>query len=417
MAVPGLEEQLGAAEYYQDPYEVFVQLRERAPCYWNEAIGQWLLSRYDDVETAFHSPTQFSSSGWQRAYFARLRPELRRRVPRIERRGTTPFLVTLDPPAHTTLRRALQEAFKPRMIEEMRAMVEAIASELIDDALARDPRRIDLVDAVAYPLPANMIASILGIPRADRGLFRQASTALSQFMGRTNPNREITLERASELEAEYVLLEDYLFALVDHRRRNLRQDDVLSTLIEACDAERTISELELVVNLVLFLSAGHETTTAAIGNAIYALLSHPAQREHLTSDWSKLDTTFDEVVRWQSPVQRSRRIVAEAMELHGQQLQVGDSVELLIGAANRDPAHFDQPGVFDITKARERHLGFGRGIHFCIGAGLARLETTIALCETLTRFPQLDFADGWSPHWNQTTLGRGLSTLMLDVGP
>lgn len=411
-----LEDELRAPSYYQDPYPVFDLLRERAPCYWNEAMGQWLLSRCADVEAAFRSPARFSSSGWQRRYFEQLEPELRGRVPRLERRGTTPFIVTLDPPAHTVLRRALQWAFTPRAIERMRSSVEDIVRGLLDDAVARDPERFDLVEAVASALPSVMIASILGVPERDRDVFRRASTALSVFMGRADPNREIGLERASELEAEYALLEDYLFELIDRRRRSPREDDVLSTLIEACDAEGTISELEIVVNLVLFLSAGHETTTAAIGNALYALLAHPEARSELARDPSTLGAVFDETLRWQSPVQRSRRIVAEDLELHGRQLRAGDAVELLIGAANRDPERFSDPDVFDPARAREPHIGFGKGVHFCIGASLARLETTVAVEQTLARFPQLAFEPGWSPRWNETTLGRSLADLVLATG-
>jgi cytochrome P450 len=411
-----IEARLGAAAYYQDPYPVFEQLREQAPCYWNEAMRQWLLSRYADVESAFRSPERFSSSGWHRRFFDQLEPELRSRVSRLERRGTTPFIVTLDPPDHTVLRRALQWAFLPKVIEEMRASVQAILSELLDDAVARDSREVDLVEAVAYPLPAAMIASILGVPRSDRDIFRRASTALSVFMGQTNPNRQLSLERASELEAEYVLLEDYLFALIAQRRRSPRGGDVLSTLIEACDADGTISELEIVVNLVLFLSAGHETTTAASGNAIYAVLAHPEHRAALALDWSQLDAVFNEAVRWQSPVQRSRRIVAQEMELHGQHLQVGDAVELLVGAANRDPDRFEDADIFDPARAREPNIVFGKGLHFCIGAGLARLETTVAVEELLTRFPHLAFADDWTPCWSETTLGRSLVSLRLAFG-
>jgi cytochrome P450 len=407
-----LDSLLEGDAYYQCPYPAFARLRDESPVHWHAASRSWLVARWEDAEAVLRTPRQYSSYGYQNAYFERLRPELRAEAPTLELRGRTPTLITCDPPEHTRLRRLLQTAFTPKAIEGLRPRVEALVAELLDASSAGP--RIDLVAALAYPLPAMMIADILGVPREDRDLFKQVSSDVVRFMNRTNPNTELTVEFARAADRSLAEFRAYLRNLIEAHRERPR-DDVLSTLVEAEFDGDALEEEELLANLVLFLIAGHETTTGLISSAVYLLLQHPDQLEAVQGDRARLPAAASEALRFESPVQRVRRVVSEDVSLGSVTVQAGEPAEILIGSANRDLARFERADEFDITREPVPSLAFGKGVHRCIGESLALLEAETALAALLDRYPALAFAPDWEPEWSRLTNLRCLTSLTLGL--
>ena len=407
-----LDELLDGEFYYANPYPVYTRLRAEAPVYWHAPSGTWLIARYDDVETVFQSPQLFSSYGFQNAYFENLRPELRAAAPTLELRGRTPTLITCDPPAHTRLRRLLQGAFSPKAMQDLRPRVQSTVESLLDTVSHEDV--VDLIGALAYPLPAMIIADIMGVPRKDRDLFKQVSRNIVHFMARNNPNIELTVEFSRQADESLARLRHYLRGLIE-TRRNQPCGDVISKLVEAEFEGDRLAEEELLANLVLFLVAGHETTTNLIGNGIFLLLRHPEQLQLVRDNPEMLAPAIEEILRFEAPVQRLRRVVAQNTELSGVTLPKGEPAEVLVGSANRDESKWVEPERFDVTREPFPNLAFGKSLHFCIGAAVARLEGTVAFSEVLDRFPKLELAADWQPSWATTTNLRTLKSLPVKV--
>ena len=412
MSAPALDALLEGDGYYQDPYPAFARLRAESPVHWQASSQSWLVARWEDAETVLRAPRRYSSYGYQNAYFERLRPELRAESSTLELRGRTPTLITSDPPQHTRLRRLLQTAFTPKAIEALRPRVEGLVHELLDELPGGG--RCDLVAGLAYPLPAVMIADILGVPRGDRDLFKRASSDVVRFMNRTNPNAELTVEFARSADRTLADFRAYLRTLVDDHRRRPRAD-LLSTLIEAELDGDALAEEELLANLVLFLIAGHETTTSLIASTIFILLERPAELRAVRADPARLAAATAEALRYETPVQRVRRVVAEDVELGGATVRAGEPAEILIGSAHRDPAMFERPDEFDPGRPPVPSLAFGKGVHRCIGESLALLEAETALAAVLERFPGLALAPGWQPAWVRLTNLRCLQTLDVSL--
>ena len=408
-----LDHLLKGASYYSNPYPVFARMRTEAPLYWHAPSGIWLIARYDDVDTVFRSPQLFSSYGFQNAYFENLRPELRTAAPTLELRGRTPTLITCDPPEHTHLRRLLQVAFSPRAMQDIQPRVKSTVEDLLDTVNHKEV--VDFVSALAYPLPAIIIAEIMGVPREDRDFFKQVSRNIVHFMARSNPNTELNVEFASEVEESVVRLREYLRRLIEARRREPRTD-VISALVSVDFEGNSLGEEELIANLVLFLVAGHETTTNLIANGIFLLLRHPEQLQKIRDNRKMLAPAIDEILRFEAPVQRLRRVVAQDTELCGVALSAGEPAEALVGSANRDETKWVAPDSFDIEREPFPNLAFGKSLHFCIGAALARLEATVTFTEVLDRFPKLELPESWEPAWATTTNLRTLESLHVKVG-
>jgi cytochrome P450 len=304
---------------------------------------------------------------------------------------------------HRRLRNLVSKAFTPRMIEQLRPRIQAIADELLDPIVADG--EMELVSTFAFPLPITVIAELLGVPLADRDQFREWSDA---FVRPAIDAAE--LERFGAQMIEFVA---YLHALFEERRRE-PADDLTSALVAVEDGGDTLSEQELSSMVALLIVAGHETTVSLIGNATLALLTHPEQRAAIESDPSLLPRAVEELIRFDGPVERTlNRWAAEDVELRGQAIRRGESVIVILGSADRDPERFEEPDALDLASRREsRHLGFGRGSHFCLGAPLARLETEIALGRLLRRLPGLRL--GISPEnlrWRPVPLFRSLVEL------
>ena len=393
---------LTTAAFYTDPYPLYDQLRAEQPVYWSDAVGAWLLTRYDDVTTTLRDPRRFSSRGRFLAVLDRVPADTRARVRSLEDHFTV-GLISSDPPDHTRLRGLINRAFTPRRIEGLRPRVQALVDELLGTIEAHG--EMDVFHDLAYPLPATVIAELLGAPAADRDRFKVWSNGILAFQGtgRTTPD---TLDRAQH---DLLEMRAFLGELLERRRRE-PADDLLSAMVAAEAEGDKLSAAELLTTCVTLLTAGHETTTNLIANGLYTLLRHPEQLQQLRADPGLMATAVEEMLRYESPLQRNPRRLAEDVELHGQRLRRGDFVLQVLGAANRDPAQFPDPDRFNITRRPNRHVAFGMGIHFCLGAPLARLEAPIAIGTVLRRLPRLGLADG-DIRWQEHGLLRALQSL------
>jgi len=382
-------------EFIADPYPSYRRLREEDPVH-RSGFGFWVLTRYDDVVTLLRDP-RFGRDRYQ--------PLLRARFGEDASGGISGSMLFRDPPDHTRLRGLVNKAFTPRVVETMRPHIQRIVDDLLD--AVRQARAMDVIADLAYPLPVIVICEMLGVPVADRGEFRQWSLDIGRSLDAiATPSDPAVIERGNVARRA---LTDYFRTLVAERRARPRAD-LLSALIAAEDAGERLSEGELLATCVLLFVAGHETTVNLIGNGLLALLRHPDALRALRDDPSLLGSAVEELLRYDGPVQRTGRIANADTEIDGRKIDEGTLVLGLIGAANRDPAHFPEPDRLDLGRADNRHLAFGWGIHFCLGAPLARVEGQIALGTLTRRLRGLTFT-GSAPEWRASATLRGLHRL------
>jgi cytochrome P450 len=397
---PVTDDMLSAAAV-RDPYAYFGRLRETAPVHFNERYRMWLLTRYADVEAAFRDP-RFSSD--------RITPFIEQRLSDQPETGLArtfnilaDWLVFKDPPDHGRLRKLVSRAFTPRAVEQMQERIELIASQLLD-ALPTDGT-VDLIRGFAYPLPAIVIAEMLGVPPSDRDLFKGWSDDISAlvFGGLDEVGRH---DRAAVGMLE---LASYLTELIDHYETE-PADNLISALVRAEGEGDKLSRDEVVATCTLLLFGGHETTTNLIGNGLLALLQHPDQLDHLRVEPQDFRPAVEEFLRFDGPAKAVARVMAEDVVIGEQHLRRGDRVYLVPAAANRDPRVYDDPDVFDIRREGPQHLGFAFGPHYCLGAPLARMEGTVAIRAVLDRFDGLELATD-ELSWHPVMLNRGLMEL------
>ena len=392
MATPELEFNPYDPAFNADPYPTYHRLRAEDPVH-RTPMGFWILTRYDDVATVLRD-ARFGRKGFD---------ELIR-----DRFGENTFdqaMLFRDPPDHTRLRALVNKAFTPRVIEEMRAKIQKTVDRLLDGV--RDARAMDVIADLAYPLPVSVISEMLGVPAEDRDLFRGWSADIARSLDAiVLPTEPEVVERGN---AARHALSSYFRALIAERRRR-PQRDLLSDLIAAGEQGDKLSEEELMATILLLFVAGHETTVNLIGNGTLALLRNPNQLEALRRSPALIGGAIEELLRYDAPVQRTGRMPNTDVELGGKRIAKGDLVLSLIGAANRDPAHFAEPDRLDLARADNRHLAFGWGIHFCLGAPLARAEAQAAIGTIARRMPALALATP-TPDWREASALRGLKTL------
>jgi cytochrome P450 len=322
-------------------------------------------------------------------------------------------MLVVDPPDHTRLRRLVASAFSVRRIEGLRPHVQSIVDGLLDDIAARGPEnRVDLVAAFAFPLPFTVICELLGVPDTERAALGSALIAL--LAPTSTPEEYVIAKQASDAVVEM------LAALVGAKHGN-PGDDLISALISARDGDERLNQRELLSTIFQLIVAGHDTTASLIGNSVVALLRHPAQLATLRADPDKMSAAIEEVLRYDAPVPHSTfRYALEPIDIGGVTIPAGAQVIINLASANRDPNHYSHPDLLDIDRTDTRHLAFGHGIHFCLGAPLARMEGQLALNALLHRFPQLRLAAPveqlrWD-HGDGLVL-RGLSELPVICGP
>jgi cytochrome P450 len=376
-------------QFREDPYSLYRYLLAAAPVQWNDLLGAWTLARYADVVEALTDPRYSAdrSIDYEYSQFAK-------------------SMLVSDPPDHTRLRALVQKAFTPRMIEQLRPRIIAIVGELLDRIAAKGGH-FDLIEDLAYPLPVVVIAELLGVPATDRATFHDWSAAVAASL-----DPLVSSEMAERAADSRTALHAYFRSIIAERRREPKSD-LISALVAVEERGDILSEPELVVMCNLLLIAGHETTVNLIGNGVLALLRNPDQFERLRSTPELLGTAIEELLRYDSPVQLTGRIVKQPVTISGQPIPAGDWVLPLLGAANHDPAQFTDPDKLDLSRNPNPHVAFGRGIHFCLGAPLARVEGQIAIGALIRRFPKLSLA-GAPVRRDQITL-RGLKSLPLSI--
>jgi cytochrome P450 len=385
-----------------DPYPCYARLRAEAPIY-QTPVGSWVLSRYVDCAAALRDHARWSSDLRNNAVYQRALAE-GRVDPSQEALGKTPPFLVLDPPDHTRLRGLVNKAFTPKVVEGLRPHVQQIVDELLDNVA--DKGSIEVIEDLAYPLPITVICEMLGVPPQDRQTFQQWSRELSRGLDPEEVLPPDAIERRRQAGNAFA---DYFRALIAERRRNPR-DDLLSALIAAEEAGDKLTEDELVSTCIFLLAAGHETTVNLIGNGSLALLRHPDQLDLLRSDPSVARGAVEEILRYDPPVQYASRIAMEDIDLDGATIEKGRQAVILIGSANRDPDAFPEPDRFDITRGDSRHLAFGLGIHFCLGAPLARVEGEIAFATLVRRLDGLHLL-AEAPEYKEHIVNRGLRSL------
>jgi cytochrome P450 len=379
------DEQLQSPDFIRDPYPTYRALRERSPVYWSEAWGLWVLTRYDDVLTVLRAPQPFSNAGRFARFLDGLPKELQVEVAPL-RRHYSEGMIQSDPPDHTRLRNLVRMAFTPRVIEGMRGRVASLVATLLDSV---ESDSFDLVETLTYPLPVMVVSELLGVPVDDRDRFLTWSHNINglQATGAVDP------ARARLAAKSMVEFEDYFRQLCAERRARPREDLISLMLAAQQDSDR-LTDGELINMCVTFLVAGHETTKLLIGSAVQTLLHHTDQLEDLRRDPSLIPSAIEEVLRYESPIQKGWRLVASDTEVGGKAIRAGQLVFTMFGAANRDPAQFLEPERFDIRRSNNRQIAFGHGVHFCIGAPLARVEGPIAIDHLFRRFPKLGLLPG-----------------------
>jgi cytochrome P450 len=392
----------------QDPYPVYAYLRENDPVRWNQMFNCFMLTKYDDVHMAFSDHRRFSSDVWSNVpeqinQMLTLDDEQNQALKQI-----VPFLAYnlqgMDPPGHTGQRTLMVKTFTPRMIESFRPTVQKLVDELIDNRLAEG--NMDLVADLAYPLPSNVILDLLSIPRSGRLYIKASSEAINEFIVSLFFHGPDTWKRLARVFGD---VKAYLKSLITERRKH-PGEDLLTRMVHAEENGDMLSEDEIVIATNFLLFAGHETTANLIGVGMYHLMQNPEQMEQLRTDPCKIPSAVEELLRYISPVHTLARRTVQEVTIRGVTIPENSDIYLLVGAANRDPDKFPDPEKLDINRPPGRSLGFGYGIHFCIGAALARMESQVAFETILRRLPKLKIAVE-TPEFRLNYSLRGLTAL------
>jgi hypothetical protein len=387
--------------FLADPYPFYRRLRESEPLHRHET-GFWLVTRYADAVAML-------SDG----RFARPRSPASEDGARLTGQDdvspreflSSNGILWRNPPEHTRLRRLVNKAFTPAVVQALRPEIESLVDELLD--ASEGFGRMDVIADLAYPLPVRVISQLLGLPREDFDMFRAWSRDL---VGAFDPARgPDAVERGNSAIAAFM---GYFSDLVAERRARPR-DDLLSALITARDAGDALSEDELLANVIFLFVAGHETTVGLIGNGVLALLRHRDQLVKLRDDPALAASAVEELLRYDSPQQTIFWTVTEDVVWDGKRIEPGQEVLILVGAVNRDPERFPDPDRLDVTRSDNRHLAFSHGIHYCLGAPLARAQGHVAIPALISRFREVTLAA--EPDWQHTFFIRGLRSLPVRV--
>jgi cytochrome P450 len=388
--------------FIADPYPVYAEMRERSPIWYHEPTDHWLVSRFSDVNALLRD-RRFGRTYHHVATHAEMgRPE--------EPDWHGPFwhlirngILDMEPPDHTRVRSLVSKAFTPRMVEGLRDRIQRMMDDLLDDVAGAG--EFDLISTLAEPLPVAVIAELLGVPPEDRVLLRPWSADICG-MYELQPS-ERTARTAVRACVEF---SDYLRTLSRQRRANPGKD-LISALAQVVDDDERLTEDELIGTCVLLLNAGHEATVNVTGNGWWSLFRNPEQLARLRGDVAMVPRAIEELMRWDTPLQMFERWVLEDSEICGAAVPKGAELGLLFGSANRDPAVFDRPDDLDVAREPNPHVSFGAGVHFCLGAPLARLELETSFATVLQRLPKLRLVE--EPSWKPNYIIRGLRALRV----
>ncbi len=382
--------------FLADPYPAYAVLRRDLPVGYDEGVGAWLVSRHAEVSALLRD----------RRFGRVFTPRQLTEVFAAWNRLNADAMLDMEPPEHTRQRRLVSAAFTPRRVAALREPVRRLADRLLDAAVDGD--RLELMSGLAEPLPVAVIAELLGVPEEDRHRLRPWSR---DIVGLYELAYDDAAERRAVAAAEE--FDGYLRWLIADRRRR-PGDDLLSALVGASDAGDRLTEDEVVATAVLLLNAGHEATVNALGNGVLALLLTPGSLDRLRAEPHLLAPAVEEMIRYDTPLSMFQRTAFADVDIAGRTVRAGERVGLLLGSANRDERAFARPDRFDVSRPDNPHVGFGAGIHYCVGAPLARLEMQEAVSALLNRFRRLELAG--EPVRRPTFQFRGLTGLPLAVG-
>jgi cytochrome P450 len=368
--------------FLADPFPTFRRMRVENPVCWHPLLNGWVLTRYDDIQTVTRDRRFSSERSDQLANGAP--PHMQEQLAECNR-FLSRWMVFLDPPRHTVLRALIAKAFTTKMVEGLRPFAEKVVDDVLDAAIATG--QMDVVKDLAGPLPAVVIAKMLGVPSGDIGRFKAWTNDVFMILNAPVATEEVI----ATCHRGVVGLLGYFHDLIDARRKALG-DDLLSQLITVEEQGTVLSEEELVATCAMILIAGHETTTHLISNSVLALLRHPAELETLRAHPELVPGAVEEMLRYDSAAMVVVRRALEDVEVGGRRIAAGQFVFAVLHAGNHDPAHFPDPDRLDVQRKDLRQLGLGHGIHYCLGAPLARLETQVALGKILARLPGLRLA-------------------------
>lgn len=395
-----IDDDMLGGERLADPYPYFAAMLEQDPVHWNEKYRAWFLHKHEDVLWALRHPA-FSSD--------RVRPVFERHLSAEERERRKPtfevlrhWMVFLDPPEHTRLRKLLMPLFSPKAVATWRPRVEQVVRETLDELDGR--ATFDFVRDFAYPIPAIVVAELIGVPAEDRDRFKKWSDdILTLVFGAQGQD-----DRRELAQQGLVELTQYLKALIQDIRK-APGGDVISNLVTADGVEPPLTDEEIVSTCALLVFGGHETTTNLIANGVRQLLLHPDQLTLLRDEPHRINSAVEELLRYDGPSRLEARQLVEDVQLRGKILRAGQNVFLVQSAANRDPDVFDRPHELDITREHNAHVGFGHGVHHCLGNFLARLEAQVAIPAVLEAMP--DLALNGVEEWHPTMMSRGMKKM------
>ena len=391
--------------FIADPYPVLNRLREATPVFWNEATSQWTLTRFSDVYETLRDRRLGRSytHRYSHAQVGRAEPDPRWASFHQHEQWS---LLCLEPPDHTRIRRLVAKVFTPRAVAALRPSIEGFSDELLDRC--RERGRFELLTDYAQPYSVAVICSMLGVPRSDTQLLLDWSHAIVK-MYELNTSDDLKV-RADTAAAEYIA---YTKNLIAEKRRS--PDGLLvSELVRVEDEGEVLTEDEIVSTTMVLLEAGHEATVNTLGNGTRALMLHPGEWRRLVDGEVVARDAIEEMLRWDAPLQLFERwVLDDDVVIAGQRMEIGQEVAMLFGAAERDPRRFPEPDRFDVSRADPAHIGFGGGIHFCVGAPLARQELEVSLAGMVRRFPDLQLAE--QPAYQPGFVLRGLTALHLQA--
>lgn len=398
---------LADPSFQANPHPTYRLLRSRAPVYWSDRRNHWLVTSMDLVAEVLSNSADFSSVGFESRRIDQLPPDVASEAEGVADHFATLQLVSSDPPDHTRIRRAFGSQFLPRKVKPLEGMIRSAAESMLDRA---DRDRPDVVVDYAEPLPVEVISEVIGIPEEARRRIPAVTLDQREFFGSPSLTTDHARRFTSTLAEWHELLTDLM-----EQRRTTPEDDVLTRAAEMVDDGRVTHD-EAVSTLLHLVIAGNGTTTALISTAVFHILRHPDQAALLVEEPERIPNAVEEALRFEAPLPTDRRIATRALTLGGQPIEEGDLVMSGLAAANRDPDHFPEPDVFDVTRTfkESHHFAFGRGIHLCLGAPVARLEATLALQVLFERFGVARLPEGFEPDWHAITTHRGLRTLPIE---
>ena len=397
---------LGDPATNANPFPAFARLRAEDPVHWSPAMKAWIVTRYADVKQVALNNRQISADRLTPFFKANI--EYQRGGIESLVRYLNHWMVFRDPPDHTRLRRLFTKAFTPTAVENLAANIEDIVAHLIDamQTKARRGETVDFVADFAYPLPASVIMDLLGVPRTDLEQVKVWSDDIALFIG----TAQVAGNKYRRAEVGAKAMADYFRGLVEARTA-APTNDMISHLVLARDDRDALTTDEIIGTCILLLFAGHETTTNLIGNGFLYSMRHREQWERLLADPALADSAVEEYLRYDGPSGALARVAAADIEMGGRTIREGQRVFAFMNSANRDPEAFDDAERFDIARPANPHITFGHGIHFCLGAPLARLEARIAAVRLAERLPGIRLADDREPEWHDSLVLRGVRSL------